>query len=43
MTRKRYYEKKKRRLKEIYRKDNDSLNILRPNGFGEYPKEVLKK
>jgi len=43
MTRKRYYVKKKRRLKEIYGKDNDTSNILRPNGFDEYSEEMLKK
>ena len=38
--RKRFYEERKRRLWEMYWKGNDGSNILRPNGFTEYPREV---
>ena len=35
-----FYERRKRRLREMYWKGNDRSDILRPNSFKEYPEEI---
>jgi SAM-dependent methyltransferase len=40
MNKRDYYLKRKRKIWEKYWKDNDGTDILRPNGFKEYPEEI---
>jgi len=40
MVRKEWYEKRKKRLWKMYWEGNDGTDILRPNGFREYPDEI---
>ncbi len=35
-----FYKNRRRRLWEMYWMDNDGTDILRPNGFREYPEEI---
>jgi len=35
-----FYREKKRKLWEVYWRDNDGTDIYRPNGFAEYPDEI---
>jgi len=35
-----WYEKRRRALWKMYWKDNDGTDILKPNGFTEYPEEI---
>ncbi len=39
-SRERFYEERKRRLWRMYWEGNDGTDILRPNGFTEYPDEI---
>ena len=40
MVRRDWYEKRKKRLWKMYWEGNDGTDILRPNGFREYPAEI---
>jgi SAM-dependent methyltransferase len=40
MGKDRFYQERKEGLWEIYWKDNDGKDILRPNGFSDYPAEI---
>lgn len=40
MVRREWYEKRKKRLWKMYWEGNDGTDILRPNGFREYPTEM---
>mgnify|MGYP003883560031 CR=1 FL=1 len=39
-SREKFYEERKRRYREMYWEGNDGSDILRPNGFSEYPDEI---